>query len=103
MVDVIHFLFEEDSTYSSAEQAESRSDMRTNLYKNLYGRPYRYIHPNSKKKFDNTYGAYEAPDDFEDLAPVNPIKKSSKPFVPATPVSENPVKPFGNILDAPLG
>ena len=37
MVDVIHFLFEEDSHYVSEESAKSRTGVRVSLYKDLYG------------------------------------------------------------------
>ena len=35
MLDVVHFILETDVTYSTAEQAESRSTMRQLLYRDL--------------------------------------------------------------------
>jgi len=104
MVDVIHYMFESDfSNISSSEQMDAQSKMRSVLYKNLYGKDYKYGSPSSA----NSYDLYpeDAPEgDFDDIEPVDPMKMSQavKPYVPPTDFNENLANPFGTILDAPL-
>lgn len=103
MVDVIHYLFEEDMTYSSGEEAEARSRMRRNIYQNMYKTTYKYGYesPESKNKriFDE---AMAEPDLVEDLKPFDPIKPETKAFMPASNFDPNAAQPFGLELDAPL-
>jgi hypothetical protein len=41
--------------------------------------------------------------DYSDITPFDPTKAPVKPFVPATDIDENSPKPFGKLLDGPLG
>jgi hypothetical protein len=41
--------------------------------------------------------------DYSDVTPFDPKKAAVKPFVPATDINENSPKPFGKVLDGPLG
>lgn len=97
MSDVLHFMFEEDLRFSSGEEAQAQSKMRTQLY-SLYGKSYNYGATNSSK---TTYGgrAY-APDDVDefDVTPVD-VKKS---YIPPTKFNPESSNPFGSVLDAPL-
>lgn len=96
MVDLLHFYFEEDTRYSSAEQAEAVSSVRTSLYL-LYGMTYKYG-VNSKGKTGKSYveGDYRFSDD--------PLADHElKPYVPPTEFNPNSAMPFGGVLDAPLG
>lgn len=105
MIDVIHFLFEEDNKYVSREDALSSSELRKNLYENLYGRPYYYyIDPAQFDGKKSTNGrAYVADSDYEDT-PFDPLAKADhKGYSPATELKEDEYLPFGSVLDAPIG
>lgn len=90
MLDVIHFFFEEDSRYSSAEEAEGVSALRTSIYRNLYGTSYRY----GTQKSKNTQTSAGSYSEFSDAA---------KPYVPPTEFDPEMMNPYGSLLDAPIG
>lgn len=96
MLDVVHFMFEEDLRFSSSEEVKAQNKMRTQLY-NLYEKTYRYGGGGSS----TTYGgrAY-VPEDIDsvDVTPVN-VKK---PYVAPTQFNPESTNPFGSVLDAPL-
>jgi hypothetical protein len=102
LVDVLHYYFEEDANVSSGEQAEARDAMRTTIYRDLYGKTYRY---GSSKSQTTDFSDLDDPMGGDMPMPMDPMQKtfSSKPFVPATDFEEGAYKPFGNVLDAPLG
>lgn len=89
MLDVIHFMFEEDSKYSSAEEAESVSSMRTALYSQMYKTSYRYSVKTSKKSGSSSNFNY----DIDEV----------KPYIPPTEFNPTSHSPFGDLLDAPIG
>lgn len=78
MLDVLHFLFEEDFTSSSEEHARSRSAIRSTLYSDMYGVTYRFKmneprgHNSSGSANDFDYSEFEA--SLDDAEPVNPKK-----------------------------
>jgi hypothetical protein len=98
MLDVIHYLFEDDMRYSSGDEAKAQGKLREELYK-LYGKEYRYGTGSST----TTYGgrAYVPSDGVDDLdvTPVN-VKK---PYGPPTKFNPESASPFGSVLDAPIG
>lgn len=110
MLDVIHYMFEEDMRIPSAEVAEAVSKSRSILYRELYGREYSYTVGSNKifpgENIDPPLG-YDA--DYDDIRPVDPAWDSStmrrdvKPFIPATNFDPDAVNPFGTTLDGPLG
>jgi hypothetical protein len=84
MLDVLHFFFEEDLNYSTAEQAEATSRIREMIYSDMYGVTYRYAYKNSNNKsksFDD-----DGSDDFnlDDVVPYDPTSKQVKPYIPPT-------------------
>jgi hypothetical protein len=103
MLDTLHYLFEEDTTYTSSEQYESRDSVRKIVYRTFYNKVYNYS-PNGPQSSDfnsNDYG-------FDTLdAPVNAIPnvtKEVKPYFPPTQFDPESANPFGNALrEAPLG
>jgi hypothetical protein len=114
MLDVLHFLFEDDLNYSTAEQAEAHGEVRNNMYSSLYGIRYKYYTPSKKRGSQSfsggglstasgeTFGGPE--DDFGGpVKPFNPRKAQTKPYFPPTDLTGNASKPFGSVLDAPLG
>lgn len=107
MLDVIHYFFEEDSTFVSQEHLETREGVRKNIYTQMYDRPYKYF----RGKGSSSGGSYSGgisgsdslDDSFEDLSPVDPLKPPTKGYVPPTDFDPSSPKPFGGVLDAPIG
>jgi hypothetical protein len=85
MLDVIHFFFEEDARYTSPEEAQGVSDMRTRLYGSMYNVTYRY-------KMNSTGGSGNGYADGE-----------VKPYIPPTEMDADSGLPFGSALEAPIG
>lgn len=102
MMDVIHYMFEEDNTYASAEEAYGKSAMRVGLY-DMYGKPYRYKvdPPNDKKSGGRKYIDPMAGPEIDLDLPSETQEK--KPYVPPTDFNAESTKPFGDILDSPIG
>ena len=105
MLDVFHFFFEEDSLSSgTAEHFEAKDSLRSTVYSSLYNVEYKY---KANKTSTTDFSELDDPlDDFDEApVPVDPFKKSNavKPYTPATTFDPEAAKPFGSILDAPLG
>jgi hypothetical protein len=103
MLDVLHYFFEEDALASStAEHADAKDAVRENIYANMYETTYAY---SSKKTKQTGFSELDYPLDEEAPTPIDPFAKSNavKPFTPATDFDPNSSKPFGRVLDAPLG
>lgn len=104
MLDVFHYLFEEDTNHSSGEQAEAQSKTRSRLYRELYGKEYKY--PYKSKGNGKTYideSVIDEPFTPDDLPkPFDPKASKPKPFIPATKINPDAADPFGGILDAPI-
>lgn len=105
MLDVIHFLFEEDNKYVSREEVLSGSELRKNLYGNLYKKEYKYyIEPSEfDGKKSNGSRNYVSDSNFVD-APFDPLAEGvHKKFTPATELKEDDYLPFGPSLEPPIG
>jgi hypothetical protein len=89
MLDVVHYFFEEDSRYKSAEEAETVSAVRSSLYGNMYGTYYKYA-VKSKNTRSTPSDTYSDPNEL-------------KPYIPPTQFDANSANPFGSVLDAPIG
>lgn len=106
LMDVIHYIFEEDLAATSAEEIEAKDSYRSTMYEGLYGVRYKYV--KSAKRSATNYDLLDDPvnDSFEDSetekeAPA--YKKPPKPYVPPTNFNPDLVNPFaGSRLDAPL-
>lgn len=111
MIDVLHYLFEEDSHIVSEESIKSRSGVRKSIYDTLYGVKYKYEYKDSKAKhrayIEEDLASMDSLSDAESAQPFNPreVKAERKPTMGAEtitqfdPYAENP---FGGILDAPM-
>jgi hypothetical protein len=102
MLDVLHYFLEDDMNYSTAEQAEARDKTRSSIYSDLYHSEYKYA---SRKSDVSASGGmdFDAPQASEpELKPFEP-KKKPKPYIEPTSVNANAPKPFGDVLDSPLG
>lgn len=104
MLDVIHYLFEEDVAFVSEEQAQVQSGTRVRLYQDMYGTPYKYAY--KSKSNGRTYideSVIDEPFTQEDLPkPFDPRATQVKPFIPATKINPDAADPFGGVLDAPI-
>ena len=108
MLDVIHYFFEDDYRYSNNEESIYKDEFRKSFYMQLYSYEYRYSSedraPNpSYRDFDaSATSSLEGVE--EVIEPFNPRKKqNTKAFVEATPMVGDEIKPFGSILDGPIG
>jgi hypothetical protein len=100
MLDVLHFFFEDDMDFSTAEQAEARDKTRSSVYQNLYNRTYKYARTGGTTRdfseVENIDTPQEAP-----IEPFNPAVKP-KPYVAPTQLNPDSPRPFGSVLDAPF-
>jgi hypothetical protein len=109
LIDVIHYLFEEDNSYRSGESGpESVSSMRTHLYRTMYNKEYKYAVKGSSRKQGTAAQDFSydtATDDTYD-APVKPFsprdRDTVKPYIPPTNVDANLADPLGGVLGPPL-
>lgn len=100
MLDVIHYLFEEDMRYSSGEQAEAVGKSREILYRQLYD--VEYIFAGATRS--SSSASSQSFNDFDNLQPFDPKNKVTKPYIPPTqfdPDSGLPMTGNGR-LEAPL-
>jgi hypothetical protein len=88
MLDVVHYYFETDALGEQEEQ-DAKTRMRRTLYGQLYSRPYTWGQTSSSE-----FGTQDA---------SGGQQLEHKPYIPPTPVNANAAKPFGTVLDAPLG
>lgn len=83
MLDTIHYFYEQDSRYSTAEEAEAVSKLRSSVYGVLYGTTYKYAYNPS-----SSGSGYDSND--------------VKPYIPPTDFDPDSFQPFGSVLDSPL-
>lgn len=98
MLDVFHYLFEDDMRFSTGDEAKAQEALRKELYR-LYGKEYQYGSSGSGE----TYGgrAYISSDSVEDFD--SQPSGVRKPYVAPTNFNPEAANPFGSVLDAPLG
>lgn len=112
MMDVLHFLFEEDFT-SSEEAARSRSAIRDTIFRDLYGVSYSFKMTDPKNRAigsaSNEFDYSEYENSLENSTPVDPRKKD--PFSPRNEKSKTKFVDASSVplveqsfegLDAPL-
>lgn len=99
MVDVLHYYFEEDLSVVSQEEVAAKSESRSVIYRTLYGTTYKYKVDTGSNRQTTASGSSS----FDDLVPFDPSNSVTKPYVPPTDFDPEMAKPFGTVLDAPLG
>lgn len=108
MLDVLHYLFEEDQHYTSSEQAQARSQVRSKMYKDLYNKDYKYAFKEvSAKSLPSVYNPEEFPIESSDeseveIKPFNPRAQPTKAYTPTTTFDPSSSTPFGMTLDSPV-
>jgi hypothetical protein len=106
MLDVIHYIFEEDTTQESEQALKSQSETRDLLYSVMYERPYKYKYTASAPASDERKYIDDPEDEIDDVAdiePFNPRKNQPKGYLPPTDFDPASPMPFGKGLDAPMG
>jgi hypothetical protein len=103
MLDILHYLFETDAVGEKEEQ-DAKSKLRRTLYTQLYQRPYTWGDASGGRE----YGTQEVASGEVYSGGVSKSGSGApgmthKPYIPPTPVNANAAKPYGNVLDAPLG
>ena len=105
MLDVLHYFFEEDMYYTSAEQAEGRDRSREIIYRDFYNASYPYA-TTRNSNFASGQGITRNFDELEEeeIVPFDPLQKQKvvKPFIPPTAVDARAEQPFGTTLDGPI-
>lgn len=105
LVDVLHYMFEDDTAYATAEQAEARSTIRELLYRDLYNKTYKYAY-SGKSGTGTTTGSqrlaeFDIPDAVQDdiKQRPEPKKQATKPYIRPTDLSE---EALSKVLQPPL-
>ena len=103
MLDVIHYLMEEDMFTASKEESDNKSAIRTVFYREFSGKEYAYKSSSTASNqilppLDEEFGI----ELFDPNSKDRPIKTKPKPYVPPTNLNSDSYLPFGNKLDAPL-
>lgn len=94
MLDVLHYLLDEDLSYTSGDEAKYKSSVRASLYKNIYEKNYKY------KLSD---GQSSGTNDFSDEV-AGGVSREVKPYIPPTNFNPDAPNPFqGALREAPLG
>lgn len=107
MLDVIHYLFEEDIRFGTAEESDAVTQTREVIYSQWYGYPYIFAGQRSgNAKYTNKYGntASASSDDF-DLKPFDPnMKHPTKPYIPPTEFDADSGMPLSGsgLLEPPM-
>ena len=106
MLDVLHYLMEEEMIRQHHNGADIPGAVRDYLYWELYGVRYPYYTPRGGRRYSSAADGTELLDDpLEDVTPFNPQDGKAQPvkaYVPPTEVDPDAPNPFGSALDAPL-
>lgn len=104
LLDVLHYMYEQDLFEASQELQEAKDKSRVLIYETLYERDYPY--GSSLTKAPNYDDLPFGEEDMDDMpVPLNPKAISSRPkaYVPATAFNPNSPNPYDGVLDAPMG
>lgn len=101
MLDVLHYLFEEDLLdIPDSDHAKYRTDIRSNIYKNIYEKEYKFRLDASS----STTKGDGFPDDDIFIANGGMTTSEVKPYFPPTNFNPDADNPFqGTLREAPLG
>lgn len=100
--DVLHVLHEQDSI-GTYEDRMMKSRYRTIVFENLYNETYQYKIREEEARSTVPQTAHDSEDSL--LPPDLPAgaHPQKPPAQPPTPMSADPMRPFGDILDSPVG
>ena len=108
LLDALHYLFEDDLTPSTGEQQEARENVRKSIYVDLYGdESYEWVakrDERGKGQFSGSAPRVTTASGQQVLDGMPPEPElTHKGYIPPTKVDPAAAKPFGDVLDAPLG
>ena len=103
MLDVIHYLFEEDAVISSEAEFETKNNARDIIYETVYDRKFAYS-AKKKKDFDEYSDDYSS-EPFDKSGNYVPSTKNYvKPYIPPTNFDPDASNPYSGVLrETPLG
>ena len=109
MMDVVHYIFEQDTVVSSEDELKSQSAVRVAIYRDFYKKKYAYEYK-PKSSSGRAYvpdSDLEVMSEEEDLQPFRAREempqKSTMGEETITPFDPTAQNPFNGILDAPMG
>ncbi len=103
MLDVLHYFFEEDVRSQSQEEIKVNNSIRDSIYETIYEGKYKRVFKRSNEPVSYDFDMDEPLEKEAPIKPFNPRVEKAKSYVPPTPVFGDSTKPFGNILEEPLG
>jgi hypothetical protein len=112
LLDILHYLFEEDLMASASGYPETtlrKDGIRKTLYEKIYDRAYRVPgsqEPDSEPIPGTAHGSDGDNDDdldreLQELAAMQVTAR--KKYIPPTDMDPSKAKPFGDVLDGPMG
>lgn len=109
MYDVLHYMFEDDTIPNTAELGDAKDRFRIMVYREFYGRGYKYASSAANRLPDddgplNDYDDLPTPfDPKNNLADAPPRTAPPKPYIPPTNFNTELVNPYNGVLDPPMG
>lgn len=104
MLDVLHFYMEEDFDFTTKEESDAKENLRSTISRVIYDKDYSFSDSSSSSGVNSR--KYINKEENEELKPFNPEDPnafSKKSYIPPTDFDENSSKPFGDVLDSPIG
>jgi hypothetical protein len=101
MLDVIHYIYEDDLFVAGEGMIEAKDKARSVIYSEMYGRTYKHGADQDMRMPEDL----PLNDELDLPVPVDPKAMSSRPkaYTPATKFNPNAANPYVGVLDAPLG
>jgi hypothetical protein len=94
MLDVIHYIFEEDMRFSTAEESKATDAIRVSLYRDFYETEYKYAASANRSTAQS--GEF---DGFDSVTPYSPT--ATKPYIP--PTQFDPDMGLPGLIEPPIG
>ena len=104
MLDVLHFYMEEDFDFTTKEESEAKENLRSTISRLIYDKDYNFSNSSSSSGVNSR--KYISKEENEELKPFNPEDPNAfnkKSYIPPTDFDANSSKPFGDVLDSPIG
>lgn len=104
MLDVLHYFFEKDHTFSTAEEVDAQSALRLSMYSIFYKKQYKHSYTSSNKGYNYSNASGAGNENYAETNVDDPPneKPPTKPFVPSTDFDPESPAPFGSALDPPF-
>jgi hypothetical protein len=105
LLDVAHYMFEQDHAALDEDQAKARDSLRKAVYVNLYKRKtYGWEMATGNRASGDSSPDIDVPMDSADMmSPATLPKYEHKPFIPATQIDVDSPLPIAGLKESPLG